>query len=186
MCASTAPTWRRGRRRTAGRHVGYLPQNIELFAGTVRDNIARLDEASDEAVVAAAEVAGAHRTVLELDAAYETRIGEGGVPILGRTAPAHRARARGVRRPRRWWCSTSPTRISTATANGRWFVPWNGLRERGVTVVLVAQRAPVMVKADRIVVIKDGAVARYGPADEVLDELRRPVPAKAMRAGHGR
>ena len=60
----------------------YLPQNIELFAGPVRENIARLGGASDEAVVAA-KLADAHRTVLGLDTGYETHIGEGGVPVSG-------------------------------------------------------------------------------------------------------
>ena len=168
-----------------GRHVGYLPQNVELFAGTVRDNIARLDEAPDEAVVAAAELADAHRTVLGLDGAYETRIGEGGVPISGGQRQRI-ALARAV--------FGAPVLVVLDEPNahldgdGEWALvrALDGLRERGVTVVLVAQRAPVMVKADRIVVLKDGAVARYGPADEVLDDLRRPVPAKALRAGHER
>ena len=164
-----------------GRHVGYLPQNIELFAGTVRENIARLGEAPDEAVVAAAELAGAHRTVLDLDAAYETRIGEGGVPISGGQRQRI-ALARAVFGDPALVVLDEPN--AYLDGDGEWALinALDGLRERGVTVVLVAQRAPVMVKADRIVVIKDGTVARYGPADEVLDELRRPVPAKAVRA----
>ena len=166
-----------------GRHVGYLPQNIELFAGTVRDNIARLGEAPDEAVVAAAELASAHRTVLGLDAAYETRIGEGGVPISGGQRQRI-ALARAVFGDPALVVLDEPN--AHLDGDGEWALihALDRLRERGVTVVLVAQRAPVMVKADRIVVIRDGTVARYGPADEVLDELRRPVQARAMRAGH--
>ena len=164
-----------------GRHVGYLPQNIELFAGTVRENIARLGEASDEAVVSAAKLAGAHRTVLGLDAAYETRIGEGGVPISGGQRQRI-ALARAVFGDPALVVLDEPN--AYLDGEGEWALihALEGLRERGVTVVLVAQRAPVMVKADHIVVIRDGTVARYGPADEVLDELRRPVPAKAVRA----
>ena len=166
-----------------GRHVGYLPQNIELFAGTVRDNIARLGEAPDEAVVAAAELASAHRTVLGLDAGYETRIGEGGVPVSGGQRQRI-ALARAVFGDPALVVLDEPN--AHLDGDGEWALihALDRLRERGVTVVLVAQRAPVMVKADRIVVIRDGTVARYGPADEVLDELRRPVQARAMRAGH--
>ena len=164
-----------------GRHVGYLPQNIELFAGTVRENIARLGEASDEAVVAAAELADAHRTVLGLDAAYETRIGEGGVPVSGGQRQRI-ALARAVFGDPALVVLDEPN--AHLDGDGEWALvhALDELRERGVTVVLVAQRAPVMVKADHIVVIRDGTVARYGPADEVLDELRRPVAAKAVRA----
>ena len=168
-----------------GRHVGYLPQNIELFAGTVRENIARLGEASDEAVVAAAELAEAHRTVLGLDAAYETRIGEGGVPVSGGQRQRI-ALARAVFGNPALVVLDEPN--AHLDGDGEWALvhALDRLRERGVTVVLVAQRAPIMVKADRIVVIRDGTVARYGPADEVLDELRRPAPSKAARVGHGR
>ena len=168
-----------------GRHVGYMPQTIELFTGTVRDNIARLGEASDEAVVAAAELAGAHRTVLDLDAAYETRIGEGGVPISG----GQRQRiglARAVFGHPALIVLDEPN--AHLDGDGEWALirALEGLRARGATVVLVAQRAPVMVKADRIVVIRDGTVARYGPADEVLDELRRPVQTNAVQVRHER
>ena len=164
-----------------GRHVGYLPQNIELFAGTVRENIARLCEAPDEAVIEAAKLANAHRTVLGLDAAYETRIGEGGVPVSGGQRQRI-ALARAVFGDPALVVLDEPN--AHLDGDGEWALvhALSELRERGVTVVLVAQRAPVMVKADHIVVIKDGTVARYGPADEVLDELRRPVPAKAVRA----
>ena len=168
-----------------GRHVGYLPQTIELFAGTVRENIARLGESPDEAVVAAAQLAGAHRTVLELDAAYETRIGDGGVPISGGQRQRI-ALARAVFGDPALVVLDEPN--AHLDGDGEWALvhALDGLRKRGVTVVLVAQRAPVMVKADRIVVIKDGTVARYGPADEVLDGLRRPVPSKVLQAGRER
>ena len=168
-----------------GRHVGYLPQDIELFAGTVRENIARLGEAADEAVVAAAELASAHRTVLELDAAYETRIGDGGVPVSGGQRQRI-ALARAVFGDPALVVLDEPN--AHLDGDGEWALvnALDRLRERGVTVVLVAQRAPVMVKADRIVVIKDGTVARLGPADEVLDELYRPARVPKAKAGHER
>ena len=168
-----------------GRHVGYLPQNIELFAGTVRDNIARLGDAPDEAVIEAAKLADAHRIVLGLDAGYETRIGEGGVPISNGQRQRI-ALARAVFGDPALVVLDEPN--AHLDGDGEWALvrALDALRERGVTVVLIAQRAPVMVKADRIVVIKDGKMARYGPADEVLDELRRPVPPKVLQVGHGR
>ena len=60
-----------------------MPQTVELFAGTVRDNVARLNAARDEEVLAAARLAGAHETILGLPQGYDTPIGEGGVPISG-------------------------------------------------------------------------------------------------------
>ncbi|MXW47253.1 MAG: type I secretion system permease/ATPase [Gammaproteobacteria bacterium] len=160
-----------------GRHVGYLPQNVELFAGTVRDNIARLSEAPDETVVAASELAGAHKTVLALDAAYETRIGEGGIPISGGQRQRI-ALARAV--------FGNPVLVVLDEPNahldsdGEWALihTIERLRELGVTIVLVAQRAPVMVQTDHMVVIKDGTMAAYGPTEKILDELRRSIPSK--------
>ena len=90
---------RRGRKRT-GTLRGYLPQNVELFAGSVRDNIARLGNAKDEDVVPAARLANAHELILGLPRGYDTPIGEGGVPISGgQRQRIALARAR-VREPR--------------------------------------------------------------------------------------
>ena len=157
-----------------GRHVGYLPQNIELFAGTVRDNIARLGEGPDDAVVDAAKLAGAHRTVLELDGGYETRIGAGGIPVSGGQRQRI-ALARAVFGDPALVVLDEPN--AHLDSDGEWELirTLDRLRERGVTVVLVAHRAPVMVRVDRILALKDGGVIAYGPADEVQDKLRRPA-----------
>ena len=170
-----------------GRHVGYVPQSVELFRGTVRDNIARLGAASDEDVVAAAQLAGAHDIILGLPRGYDTPIGVGGVPISGGQRQRV-ALARAV--------FGNPALLVLDEANAH--LDGDGelalaaavqrLRERGCTVVLIAQRAGIMALADKVLILKAGAVEAFGPRDEILRTLRRanlaPVkPGKAVQAG---
>jgi PrtD family type I secretion system ABC transporter len=170
-----------------GRHVGYVPQSVELFRGTVRDNIARLGAASDQDVVAAAQLADAHDIILGLPRGYDTPIGVGGVPISGGQRQRV-ALARAV--------FGNPALLVLDEANAH--LDGDGelalantvqrLREGGCTVVLIAQRAGIMALADKVLVLKAGAVEAFGPRDEILRTLRRanlaPVkPDKAVKAG---
>ena len=155
-----------------GRHVGYLPQAVELFAGTVRDNIARLGEAEDEAVVAAAVRAGAHEAILALPEGYDTRIGEGGVAISG----GQRQRiglARAVFGEPALVALDEPNAHLDAEGEQALVDTVVRMRDQGVTVVLIAQRAGVMAQMDKMLVLKSGTVSAFGPRAEVLEALRR-------------
>jgi len=164
-----------------GRHVGYLPQSVELFAGTVRDNIARLGAAADEDVVATARLAGAHDIVLGLPRGYETPIGEGGVPISGGQRQRV-ALARALFGDPALVVLDEPNAHLDSEGELALAATVRRLRERGVTVVLVAQRAGVAALADTVAVIKDGAVDAWGPRDEILPRLRR-ANLMAVRPG---
>ena len=165
------------------RYVGYLPQNVELFEGTVRDNIARLAEVSDDAVVAAAQFAGVHRAILELPHGYGTRIGPGGLPVSGGQRQRI-ALARAVFGDPALVVLDEPNAYLDGDGERALIRALDGLRERGATVVLVAHRAPVMVQADWILVVRDGTVAMSGPGDEVLDRLQAPGQPRNLEPGH--
>ena len=157
-----------------GRYVGYLPQTVELFAGTVRDNIARLGETEDEAVVAAAERAGAHEVILGLPGGYDTPIGEGGVPISGGQRQRI-ALARAVFGEPPLLVLDEPNAHLDAEGEQALVEAVVGMREQGVTVVLIAQRAGVMAQVDKMLVLQAGSVTAFGPREEVLAALRRPA-----------
>ena len=164
-----------------GRHVGYLPQNVELFAGTVRDNIARLGEAGDEEVVAAAKLAGAHETILRLPEGYDTLIGPGGVPISG---GQHQrvGLARAVFGNPALLVLDEPNAHLDAEGEQALVETVVGMRKKGATIILIAQRAGIMVQVDKMMVLQAGAVTGFGPREEVLRRLRRPAPSSPPRA----
>ena len=166
-----------------GRYVGYLPQNVELFAGTVRDNIARLGEAKDDDVVGAAKLAGAHEMVLRLPNGYDTQIGVGGIPISG----GQRQRiglARAVFGNPALLVLDEPNAHLDAEGEQALAETVMRLREQGATVVLIAQRAGIMAQVDKMVVVKAGAISAFGPREEVLKELQvgLPTPIRAVTA----
>lgn len=162
-----------------GQYVGYLPQNVELFTGTVRENIARLGEASDEDVVAAAQLAGAHELILGLPKGYDTPIGDGGVPISG----GQRQRiglARAVFGNPSLVVLDEPNAHLDAHGEQSLVEAVVRLREQGTTVILIAQRAGVVAQVDKMLILKNGALEDFGPRDEILQKLGRPVsPVKS-------
>ncbi|EIZ84291.1 MULTISPECIES: type I secretion system permease/ATPase [Methylobacterium] len=160
-----------------GRHIGYLPQDVELFAGTVAQNIARFDpEAASEAIVAAARAAGVHELVCSLPEGYDTPIGEGGTFLSGGQRQRV-ALARALYGDPFLVVLDEPNSNLDAEGEEALTRAIRGVRARGGIVVIVAHRPSALAGIDHVLLMAEGQARAFGPKDEVLSALKRP-PAR--------
>lgn len=169
-------------RRTRGRRIGYLPQDVELFNGTVKDNIARFDpEATDEGVVQAAQRSGVHELILHLPDGYETLIGEGGAALSG----GQRQRiglARALYGDPVVVVLDEPNSNLDAEGDAALTRTIEGIRAHGRTCVVMAHRPSAISAVDTLLVLKDGHQVAFGPKEQVLREVTQvAAPAAATR-----
>ncbi len=158
-----------------GRHVGYLPQNVGLFAGTVRDNIARFTaDASDDEVVAAARQAHAHDLILQLPNGYATELGAFGA-YLSAGQRQRIALARALFRDPALVVLDEPNSNLDRAGDEALASAIDGMRARGQAVVLVSHRVQAIGKADLLLYLERGAQRAFGPRREVL-ALFQPQP----------
>lgn len=157
-----------------GPHIGYLPQDVELFAGTVVENIARFGEVDSHAVVEAAQLAGAHETILNLPQGYDTFIGPGGENLSG----GQRQRvgmARAFYRIPPVIVLDEPTSHLDAPGEAAVRAAIESLKKRGSTVVVIAHRPALIAGVDSMMVIQKGAITHFGPTSEVMPQITRRV-----------
>jgi len=157
-----------------GKHIGYLPQEVELFTGTVAQNICRFtDDATSEAIVSAAKVAGVHDLILRLPNGYETEIGERGT-LLSAGQRQRVALARALfgdpflvvlDEPNSNLDSEGEQALSEAIMN---------VRTRGGVVVVIAHRPSALSNVDFVLMMSEGRGQAFGPKDEVLGKVLRP------------
>jgi PrtD family type I secretion system ABC transporter len=153
-----------------GRYLGYLPQDIELFDGTVAQNIARFSEIDERAVVAAARLAGVHDTILALADGYDTQIGASGQALSGGQQRAV-GFARAVYGDVRLVVLDEPNANLDSAGEQQVLAALAELKARGVTTVVITHRPQLLASADRIVSLKDGVVVSNGTRDEVLQKF---------------
>ncbi|NJL50350.1 MAG: ATP-binding cassette domain-containing protein, partial [Blastochloris sp.] len=154
-----------------GRHLGYLPQDVELFSGTVRDNIARMGEADDDAVVAAAMLAHAHDMIQLLPQGYDTQIGEAGTRLSG----GQRQRiglARAVYGNPCLVILDEPNANLDQAGEAALAAAVEELKRRGAALLIVGHRPSTLAQADKVMLLKDGCVEVFGAREDVLTRLR--------------
>jgi PrtD family type I secretion system ABC transporter len=160
-----------------GRHVGYLPQDVELFAGSVRDNIARMGEAADEAVIAAAQLAGVHDMILHLPAGYATEVGPQGA-ILSGGQRQWIGLARAMFGAPRVVVLDEPSASLDQVGESAVLDAIGRLKARGSTVVLVVHRPRLLTHVDKVLVLAEGAGVLFGPRDQILARIMVPGAAR--------
>ncbi|WP_295044891.1 type I secretion system permease/ATPase [uncultured Paracoccus sp.] len=170
-------------RASFGAAVGYLPQEPLLLDGTVRENIARFRDAPIDDVVAAARQAGVHDMIGRLPKGYETPLVDGGARLSGGQRQRI-ALARAVFGGPRLLVLDEPNSSLDADGEAALIEAVEQARARGTAVLIVAQRMSILNKADRLVLLRDGAVAQYGDKAEVLAALgpRRRATTLAEKA----
>jgi PrtD family type I secretion system ABC transporter len=171
-------------REDFGRHVGYLPQDVELFDGTVYDNIARMREAEPEEVYDAARLAGCHEMILRLPNGYETQIGDGGLYLSGGQRQLIGLARAMFGRPK-FVVLDEPNSNLDGDSEAALLRALERLKALDTTVVLVSHRPTLVQGVDKVLLLKDGAMEMFGPRVEVLKRLmsqNRPAEVPATPA----
>ena len=165
-----------------GRHVGYLPQDVELFDGTVAENIARFEPEPDPAaVIAAAQAADVHELILRLPDGYDTVIGEGGL-ALSAGQRQRLALARALYRDPFLVVLDEPNSNLDAEGDQALTQAIVGVRNRGGVLIVIAHRPSALIAVDLVLAMANGQAQAFGPKDDVLRKVLRPAGAGAGRA----
>jgi PrtD family type I secretion system ABC transporter len=160
-----------------GRHVGYLPQDAMLFAGTVGENIARMAPQPEAVtVVEAAQRAGAHEMILRLPQGYDTVLADGGMPLSGGQRQWI-GLARALFGSPRLVVLDEPNAHLDGRGEAALAAALAHLKEVGITTVVVTHRPQALQRADKVLVLEEGVMTLCGPREAVLSTLFRPARA---------
>jgi ATP-binding cassette subfamily C exporter for protease/lipase len=167
--------------------VGYLPQDVALFAGTVADNIARFDtsaitgERDAEKIVAAAKLAGVHELILQLPQGYQTALGDNGAGLSG-GQKQRVGLARALYNEPAFVVLDEPNANLDDEGEKALLSAMVLLKSKGANVILISHRSGVLSVADRVVILQDGRLVASGPRDGVLQALKEQREAAALTA----
>jgi ATP-binding cassette subfamily C exporter for protease/lipase len=157
-----------------GPHIGYLPQDIELFSGTISENIARFGELEAEKVVSAAKRAGVHDMILHFPKGYDTLLGDGGAGLSG-------GQKQRIGLARAMYGDPSIIVLDEPNSNlddvgeAALLQGIMDLRQQGKTIVLITHRSSILGVTNKLLVLRDGVTAMFGPTTEVINALNQGI-----------
>lgn len=167
-------------KRELGPHIGYLPQDIELFEGSISENIARFGEVEPDKVIQAARAAGVHEMILQLPEGYDTVIGSEGVNLSG----GQRQRiglARALYGQPRLLVLDEPNSNLDDVGERALANALRQVKASGATIFVITHRTSILAQLDSLLVMQEGAVSLYGPRDKVLAKLAAQQQADPAR-----
>lgn len=167
------------------KHIGYLPQDVELFDGTIADNIARFNEVDAGKVLEAAQIAGVHEMILQMPNAYDTVIGPSGGALSG----GQRQRiglARAVYENPQLIILDEPNSNLDEVGEAALFRALEQAKERGTTVLTILHRPSILSKVDKILVLVNGTVAMFGDRQQVLAKMASKTTQLPTREATGK
>lgn len=168
-----------------GPHIGFLPQNVELFAGTIKENIARMTCGDDAGVIRAAKLAHAHGMIQRMPDGYDTEIGDGGLGLSG----GQRQRiglARAVFGDPKLVVLDEPNANLDQAGEAALSAAIKELKEANASIVMVGHRPSTLSEATKILLLRDGRVQCFGPRDEVLARMREASLAQQSKSDAAR
>ena len=166
-----------------GRHVGYVPQDIQLFDGSITENITRFEENPDSgAVIRAAKAADIHEMILKVPRGYEARLGSEGA-VLSAGQRQRLALARALYRDPFLILLDEPNSNLDTEGEAALIKAVQSVRERGGIVVMVAHRSNALAAVDQLAVMANGRLTAFGPRNEILRKVMRGGPEPV--SGHG-
>ena len=155
-----------------GEHIGYLPQDIELFEGTIAQNIARFREEDPNKIIEAAKLSGTHDLILKLPHGYETKVGPGGSSLSG-GQKQRIGLARAVYGMPKIVVLDEPNSNLDDAGEYALMMALRILKQKGSTIIFITHKKNLLALADKIAVVQDGNIKLFGPKDQVIAALNQ-------------